>query len=126
MRWRQQAPWMAQDSYFIWAFNQVFGYQIGFGITLWIGLNPMTKVGFKNPSLVLENGVISFWVLRHAITMILALGTFHIGKARSKKVIPNDRFKIYTVTFAIILTLITSAIPWPWLSYGRALFRWFL
>ena len=122
--WRTQHNWTGQDNYFIWAFNQIFGYQLGFGLTLWTGLSPMTKTGFKNPSLIFDNGVISFWVLRHAITMILAFGVFHIGRAKSKKAPPNDCFKIYTITFGIILTLVASAIPWPWLSYGRSLFRW--
>jgi hypothetical protein len=123
--WWKKSTWTSQDGYFIWAFNQAFGYQVAFGITLWIGLSPMTKAGMKDPPLILENDMIFFWVLRHALTMILALGAFHIGKARSKKVAPNDRFKVYTVTFAIVLLMIVSAIPWPWLSYGRTLFRWF-
>ncbi len=123
--WRTGAPWTAQDHYFIWAFNQIFGYQVLFGLTLWIGLSPMTKAGIKNPNLILQDGAISFWVLRHALTMILAFGLFHAGRAKSKKVSTIQRFKVYALTFGMMLAMIASAIPWPWLSYGRLLFRWF-
>jgi hypothetical protein len=122
--WWKKTPWTPQDGNFIWAFNQAFTYQIGFGIVLWLGLSPITKAGFKSPWLLLENGAISFWALRHPLTMVLALGVFHIGKARSKKVLPEERFRLFAITFAIVFIMISSAIPWPWLSYGRAFFRW--
>ena len=124
--WSKQSPWTSQDNYYIWAFNQVFGYQILFGLTLWISLSPMTKAGFKDSSLILENSMIFFWFLRHPITMILALGAFHMGKAKGRSAVPEKRFKIFAVTFLIVLLVIASAIPWPGLSYGRSLFRWFL
>ncbi len=122
--WQKKSPWTVQDNHFVWAFTQVFAYQIGFGLTLWIGLSPLTKIAIKDPALLWEEGLISFWVLRHPATMVLALGVYFIGKSRSEKALSN-RFKAYAITFTVIFLMITSAIPWPWLAYGRALFRWF-
>lgn len=123
--WRQGLSWTASDNHFLWAFTQVFFYQVGFGLFLWMALSPLTKSGFRNPALITENGVITFWILRHPLTMLLALGVFQIGRARAKKIAPAERHRLYTITLALVLLLLCSAIPWPWLEYGRPLLRLF-
>lgn len=123
--WLMKTPWKASDGHFIWAFDQVFGYQVLFGLTLWLGLSPYTKTVFKDFNLLWENPVLFFWTLRHGLTMILALGVFHMGKGKAKRASDNKKYKIFAFTFAGSLLLVISAIPWPWLSYGRALIRWF-
>jgi hypothetical protein len=124
--WIARRPWTGADSHFMWAFNQLLGYQVLFGFALWIGASPIVKVAFKNPQLALQDGVISFWALRHGLTMIFALGAFHMGHARAKRGPAERRCKIYSITFLVLIALIGSAIPWPWLAYGRPLFRGFL
>lgn len=119
------ARWGANENYFIWAFNQVFGYQVLFGLSLWLGASPIVKAAFRNPAITFEDGTISFWTLRHPLTMIAALGVFHVGKAKAQRVEIEWKFKYFAVTFGVILLLIASAIPWPWLTYGRPLLRWF-
>lgn len=124
--WMRKIPWSSHDDYFISAFTQLYSYQVAFGLFLLIGLSPVTKIGFQNPALISKDIMIFFWVLRHPLTMLLAYGTYQIGRVKSNKANPEKRFKIYTITFTVILAMILSAIPWPWLSYGRALFRWVL
>lgn len=119
------ARWSAGENYFIWAFNQVFGYQVLFGLSLWLGASPIVKAAFRTPAIIFEDATIGFWTLRHPLTMIAALGVFHIGKAKAKRVEIERKFKYFAVTFGVILLLIASAIPWPWLTYGRPLLRWF-
>ena len=116
--------WSANEESFLWAFNQAFGYQVLFGLTLWLGQSPLVKAGFREPHLILNDSVVSFWALRHPLTMIFALGAFHMAKARAKRVAPEEKFKHFAITFGLILILIASAIPWPTLSYGRPLLRW--
>ena len=124
--WLTEAAWTEKDDSFIWVFNQLFGIQIAFGFTLWIALSPFTKAFMKDPSLIFDNSLMSFWALRHGLTMIFAMGAFHIGRGRSKRSPPEKRFKIFTFAFGVVIVMIASAIPWPWLSYGRPLFRWML
>jgi hypothetical protein len=113
------------DTNFLWAFNQIFGYQILFGLTLWLAASPFVKVGLKNPGEMLSDPAISFWTLRHPLTMIFALGIFHMGKAFvRKRGTPENYFKYYSAIFFLILVTVASAIPWPGLVYGRDWFRW--
>ena len=123
--WARKQKWEASDAHFIWAFNQVFGYQVAFGFTLWLALSPFTKAGFRDFGSITENPLVFFWTIRHGGTMLLAYGIFHMGKARAKRIEASVRFRHYSIVFGVILLLIVSAIPWPWLSYGRSLFRWF-
>jgi hypothetical protein len=124
--WLAKKPWTDTDAKFVWAFDQIFGYQILFGLVLWLVGSPLTKAMFADPSIVMHNKVISFFSFRHGVTMILALGVLHMGKAKAKKSSEDKRFKIFAIIFGVIFILVMSAIPWPGLAYGRDLFRWFI
>jgi hypothetical protein len=124
--WIKNEEWTAQDTHFIWGFNQVFGYQILFGLTMWLGLSPITKAVFKDFGLIRENFVMLFWFLLHGTAMILALGIFQTAKAKAKRISEaKTKFKIFTLTFALIITIFLIAIPWPWYKFGRPLIRMF-
>jgi hypothetical protein len=113
------------ESWLIFGFHQVFSFQIAFGLTLWIAASPIVHVAFLNPGAVMSDPGLSFWTLRHPLTMIGAFAIFQIGHARAKRVDVSLRARTYAVTFALVLIAIASAIPWPYLSYGRALIRGF-
>lgn len=124
--WITKKSWTDADTKFIWAFDQIFGYQILFGLFIWAVGSPLTKAMFADPSIVMQNKVISFFALRHGVTMILALGVLHMGKAKARKSPEAARFKTFAIIFAIIFIFVLSAIPWPGTVYGRDLFRWFI
>ena len=123
--WITKKPWKPSDTNFIWAFDQIFNYQILFGLMLWLAGSPLTKALFQDPSAALQNDVISFFTIRHGLTMIFAVGVFHMCKARARRLPEKDRFKIFSVVFGLVFVIVCSAIPWPGLIYGRDLFRWF-
>lgn len=123
--WMRGARWTDSDAYFIWVFNQLFGFQLMFGLLLWLSLSPFTKAAFADGSLLSTNAAIFFWVVRHPLTMIFSYGFFHLGRARAKRADAKRKVRIYAVTFGVILFAVCSAIPWPGLLYGRSLFRWF-
>lgn len=118
-------PWTGHDARFVWALDQVLLYQVLFGLALWMSASPIVHASFLNPGLILTTPLYQFWTLRHPLTMLLALGVFQIGKSIAGKRPVTSRFKIYAMTLAVTLALIASAIPWPGLSYGRALLRGF-
>jgi hypothetical protein len=122
--WVRNQQWGSSENHFIWAFNQILGYQILFGLTLYIAASPFVKLAIANPSLISTQPVVNFWVARHAPTMFFTLGVFHMGRAKVKKAPLESRFRIYTITFSILMALILSAIPWTGLVYGRPWFRW--
>jgi hypothetical protein len=122
--WMKRQEWSSSENYFIWGFNQILGYQILFGFTLYIAASPYVRMAISNPSLISTNPVVGFWVARHAVTMLSTLGVFHVGRAKAKKAPQDSRFRIYTITFTVLMAMILSAIPWAGLAYGRPWFRW--
>lgn len=122
----RKEKWTGAEQYFVWAFDQAFGYQVLFGFTLWLAMSPFTKAAFLNPAELQSNPVVRFWTIRHALTMLVAFGLWHAGRARAKRAAPELRYRIFAFTFAVVLALVLSAIPWPGLSYGRPLLRLFL
>lgn len=122
--WRLQKPWTSKDSELLWVFDQIFGYQVLFGFALWLAGSPLVKAAFKEAGLIFDNSLVFFWALRHPLTMLVAFGVFHMGKARAKRSSPEKAARLYFLTLLGVTLLILSAIPWPGLFYGRPLFRW--
>ncbi len=122
--WAKKHTWKPADSHFMWAFNQMFAYQVAFGIGIWMALSPFTKAAFKDTALILESPVIFFWTVRHGLTMILAIGFFQAAHAKTRRAPESVRFRNYAFVFGILLLIVASAIPWPGLPHGRNLLRW--
>jgi hypothetical protein len=122
--WLRKQEWGSTENYFIWAFNQILGYQILFGLMLYIGASPFVKMAISDPALIQSNPVVNFWVARHGPTMLLTLGVFHVGRAQATKAPANARYRIYAITFTVLMVMFLSAIPWVGLVYGRPWFRW--
>ncbi|MBX3019161.1 MAG: hypothetical protein KF767_14845 [Bdellovibrionaceae bacterium] len=120
---RANRPWNGGDQHLLWAFDQSFGYQFLFGLTLWAGMSPWTKAFFQDPVGSLENPFVFFWSLRHPLTMFVAIGVFHMMKAKARRLEGAARFKKLAVTIALTLVIVLSAIPWPWMDVGRAWIR---
>lgn len=122
----RKEPWTGRENYILWAFNQVFGYQIGFGLALWIAFSPFTKMAFRDSSQITENPVVGFWSVQHGLTMLVAFSVWHYGRMKIRRAKAENRFRVAAITMGAVLAIVTSAIPWPWFSYGRPLLRWFL
>jgi hypothetical protein len=123
--WIKQSEWTEGHTTFVWGVDQAFGYQVLFGILIWLALSPFSKAGFAQPGEIMTNPLLFFWTLRHPLTMISALGFFQIAKVRARrKPESREKFKLMTLATGTLLILIATAIPWPGLYYGRALFRW--
>ena len=118
-----KSKWQPKDDATLWVFDQIFGYQILFGLVLWAGTSPLTKMVFKNFSVIQEDPVLFFWFLRHPLTMIVAMGFFQGGYDKFKEAVPEKKNKILLFTLIITLVIILSAIPWSNLIFGRPLFR---
>ena len=123
--WIRKSPWPEALDRHAWAFSQLFTLQVLFGVMLWFGTSPWVKIGLSQPSLILSDPMVGFWTVRYPITMVTALGAFHIGKSIAKRSPPELRFKRYLLALVIAFALIATAIPWPWLPFGRPFFRGF-
>lgn len=122
--WIKNEKWAPADNSYINGFSQIYYTQLAIGLTLYFGLSPIPKAIISNPDLT-KDPYFFFFGIRHALSMILGVGVFHMGKGIAKKKPVEFRYRILSITMIVTLLVVVSAIPWPKLLYGRDLFRWF-
>lgn len=123
--WVSNSQWTEKDDIFFWSAEQAFGYQVLIGLSLWAGASPITRAAFSEPSLIGSDAAVRFWTVEHGLTMIVALGVLHMGKAIARRKSESQKASVFAMTLVTTFLLMVSAIPWPWLSYGRDFIRWF-
>ena len=124
--WFRNKKWTSQDNHLVWAYTQVFGYQLLFGLTLYLGISPMTKASFMNLKGAWANPILRFWSVQHISWMISAFVVFQIGKHLSyKKTSIENRHRALAFTTLASTVILLCGIPWPYLVYGRSWFRGF-
>lgn len=76
---------------------------------------------------LMKNNVDRFFLMEHALMMIIAWILVHVGRASVKKAATdNAKHKKMLIFFGIALLLIIISIPWPFRTeVARPLFRWF-
>lgn len=84
------------------------------------GLPIIQSMGMKN---AMKDKVARFWVVEHAVTMLLAIILITIGKGVAKKNISDKAkhtrtFWFYLIAFIVII----ASIPWPFREVARPLF----
>lgn len=94
--------------------------QLLIGFYLWfvspVGLPAIQESGFGS---VMKNDIYRFFTTQHMVGMLIAIILIHVGKAQSKKNIP-DRVKHRRsfVFYLFALILILACIPWPFMKAG--------
>ena len=121
--WRARRPFGRGDRAVSSAFLGVVDLQFLLGAILWwlspYGLMVRTAFGAS-----MKEGLVRFWGLEHAVTMLVAVAVLHIANARGKKRGEAwQRHRGLVIAILIWLVLVAAAFPWPWLARGRPLFR---
>jgi hypothetical protein len=106
------------------AFVGTLDLQLLLGLVLYVFLSPYTRAAFADLGQALKNPHYRFFAVEHAAVQLIAVVVAHVGKVRVERA-PTDarRHKRAIVYAAIVLVLITIAIPWPGLDIGRPLLR---
>lgn len=99
--------------------------QLLIGLSLYLVFSPTVQAAFGNIGAAMKDSAYRFFVVEHAVGMIVAIAVAHIGRARSKRGRTDAaRFKAAGLFYAIALVIILLAIPWPFMAAaGRPLFR---
>lgn len=90
------------------------------GIYQWFagdwGYSSIQHNGMKE---VMKNSVLRFYAIEHPVGMLIAIAMVHIGRAQSKKNIPDSiKHKRTLLFFALALLIILVSLPWPFREAG--------
>jgi hypothetical protein len=97
--------------------------QLLLGLSLYAALSPFTRAFFENVALGMKQPGLRFFGVEHIFGMVIAVIILHAGRRRSRKAEGRLRHRRVFSTAVAALLVILVTIPWPFLRYGRPLFR---
>lgn len=98
--------------------------QVTLGLTMYLFLSPMTRLGFQDPGAAMRSSVLRFFLIEHVVSMSLALIAAHIGRVRTRRAQHHaDKHQRAASGALIALLCVFVGIPWPFLPYARPLAR---
>ena len=105
-------------------FMMALDFQVLFGLLLYFGLSPFTMEASKDLGSVVANTGLRFWTIDHLAWMGGATVLVRIGRVLALNAkTPQARRKWRALFFTLTTITILAGIPWPGLTYGRPLFR---
>ncbi|HEX4922946.1 MAG TPA: hypothetical protein VFV50_02635 [Bdellovibrionales bacterium] len=123
--WFRETAWSPADAHYARIFNFTFVFQLVFGVALYLGVSPYTRMAFAQGRAFMEDPILRYWALEHGPVMIVALGIFQVALARVRKRKTRKPYRALALGLGTALAIMLAASPWPGLIYGRKLFRWF-
>ena len=87
--------------------------QLLLGLLLYVVLSPITKTAFQDMSAAMAIAELRFFVMEHALFMVLAVVFAHLGSALSKRADGSrTKFQRAAIFFGLALFLVLIGIPW--------------
>jgi len=98
--------------------------QLVLGILLYVVLSPVVRTALADPGAAMASAPLRFFLIEHQVAALVAIGIGHLGLHRARRA-TQDRQRHRCILWGAggCLVMIVIAIPWPFLPYGRALFR---
>jgi len=98
--------------------------QVTLGLTMYLFLSPITRLGFQDPGGAMRSSVLRFFLIEHVVSMTLALIAAHVGRVRTRRAANHaDKHQRAASGALIALLCVFVGIPWPFLPYARPLAR---
>jgi hypothetical protein len=116
-------PWSSGNDRATLLYTIALDVQLLLGLLLYLFLSPVVSLAFQNMGAAMQTTSVRFFVVEHAIGMVLAVVAAHIGRVRVRKAAPDAKRRAAATFIGISLLLILLAMPWPALPYARPLFR---
>lgn len=111
--WFGNQLWTKTDNILGIAATALMDLQLITGLALYFFLSPLTKIAFSDMGAAMKNPDLRFYAVEHLSMMLIAIVLVHIGRAKSKKDVPDaSKFKVAAIYFLIGLVLILAGIPW--------------
>lgn len=122
--WAQRRPWTATDRKISAAFVGSLDTQLLLGLLLYVVLSPLRPTSMAALKAAMPVAALRFFAVEHIFAMIVAVAVAHIASSRAKRAAdPTARHRRMALGVLFALLLVLAAIPWPFLPYGRPLFR---
>ena len=120
----RKQPWRQAEQRAGAAFLAALDTQILLGFLLYFGLSPLTPKSFADLGTFMHVPTLRFFAVEHGVGMLVAAAAAHVGWARGKRS-PDDatRQRRVLIGVGVAILAILASIPWPFLPYGRDLFR---
>lgn len=115
----RSAPEAATPLYTL--FIRLLGLQFLLGMVLYGLLSPYVRAGWSDWASALADPTLRFFTIEHPFGMFFAVGAAHFGWIRLGRDLRWHRAACVAQAVWLVLTL--ASIPWPFLAYGRDLFR---
>jgi hypothetical protein len=95
------------------------------GLILYFGLSDYTRAAMENIRGALSDPSVRYWGIVHAGAMFASLLTVRVARVLALNApTPAIAQRRRLVWFVISTAVILAAVPWPWMTNGRPLFRW--
>ena len=120
----KKSDWAKQDDRAGMFFTSMVDIQLLLGLILYFFVSPITTSALQDFAGAMVNAGTRYFAVEHTSMMLIGLILAHIGRALSKKGNTDRQKHLRAATwFLIALIIILAAIPWPFMSAGRPLFR---
>lgn len=119
-------------------FTILLDLQVLFGLILYFVLSPLTTTAMQNFGGAMSNSSTRYFLVEHSLMMLVAMIVAHVGSAMARRAgaaaqksqadtrtIARNQHRLTAISFGLALLIVLAAIPWPFLSAGRPLLRFF-
>ena len=116
--------WSAGDERAVRLFLAALDLQVLLGVVLYFGFSPYWSAVRHAFHAAMKDRGARFFGAEHQTAMLLAFVVAHLGRLRARRAADDGaRHRILRTTLLLFFALVAWAIPWPWRSFGRPLFR---
>lgn len=118
--WLGRRGWLPVDDRLGLFFTMSLDIQVLLGLLLYFVLSPITTDNFSRMGEAMGNSAIRFYLVEHALLMLVAVVLAHIGRSRAKKA-PNPiaRHRAAAIFYTLAIILVIVAIPWELINPFR-------
>jgi hypothetical protein len=114
-----QRAWSKRDDQLATSLVGLADLQLLLGLVLWLSASPLTHLAFSE-GMLFKGAPFTFFGLFHPVVMLGALFLLHVQRTRLRKA---PSVKSWRETLGVWWCLVAMAVPWPFWSFGRELFR---
>lgn len=115
--WLRQLPWNDANRRFGVFFASAMDTQLLVGLLLYFVFSPLTRTALANFGAAMGQASLRFFIIEHAVIMLLAVVCAHLGGALARKQEGAARHRTAAIWFSLAALLLLVGIPW-----GRPLF----